>query len=108
VTVRDWITGHAIGVPAELTIKVLALLRADADRDAGQTAESCMAAATRSLDELLDSGRHGRDTALDLLAIDALTTYAFEHACESGKPDAVRALASDSARAVSKLSLARG
>ena len=44
----------------------------------------------------------------DLLAIDALTTYAFEHTCESGKPDAVRALASDGARAVSQLSSARG
>jgi hypothetical protein len=108
VTVRDWITGRAAGVPAELTTRILALLRADADKDAVAAGQLCMAAATRSLDELLAAGRYGRDSALDLLAIDALTTYAFEHACESGKPDAVHALASDGARAVSQLSIARG
>ena len=105
--VREWITGHAAGVPAELTAKVLEFLGADASKSADHAGELCLAAATRSLDALLASGRHGRDSALDLLAIDALTTYAFEHACESGKPDVVRALATDGARALSKLTTLR-
>lgn len=108
MTVRDWIVGRAAAVPAELTAHILAVLGPDADQGSQRAGALCLAAATRSLDELLAQGRYGRDSALRLLAIDALTTYAFEHASESGTPDAVRALASDGARAVSQLSLSRG
>jgi hypothetical protein len=107
VTVRDWIAVRATAAPAELTTQMLALLGADADQGVERAGELCLAAATRSLDGLLAAGRYGRDSALHLLAIDALTTYAFEHACESGNPDAVRALAHDGARAMSQLSIAR-
>jgi hypothetical protein len=108
VTVRDWIVGRASAVPSELTTQILALLGTDAEKGAERAAELCLSAATRSLDGLLAGGRYGRDSALYLLAIDALTTYAFEHACEAGKPESVRALAIDGARAVSQLSIARG
>ena len=108
MTVRDWIAGRSATVPPELTARILALLGPDGEQGAERAGELCLAAATRSLDGLLAGGRYGRDSALHLLAIDALTTYAFEHACESGKPDAVRALALDGAHAVSQLSIARG
>ena len=108
MTVRDWIVARAATVPSVLTAHILTLLGADAEQGAERAGELCLAAATRSLEGLLAGGRYGRDSALHLLAIDALTTYAFEHACESGTPDAVRALAIDGARAVSQLSIARG
>ena len=55
----------------------------DVSSDAAATAESCLAAAERALSGLVEAGRFGRDSALDLLAIDALATYAFEHASKS-------------------------
>jgi len=108
MTVREWIAGRSATVPSELTTRILALLGTDAEQGAERAGELCLAAATRSLDGLLADGRYGRDSALHLLAIDALTTYAFEHACEAGKPEAVRTLALDGARAVSQLAIARG
>lgn len=107
MTVRDWIVGRATAAPAELTTQILSLLGADADQDVERAGALCLATATRSLNALLDFGRYGRDSALHLLAIDALTTYAFEYACESGTPDGVLALATDGARALSQLSIAR-
>lgn len=80
MTVRDWIARRAPPPPPALTEQVLALLGADADASESRAGELCLAAATRSLDALLSENRFGRDSALELLAIDALTTYAFEHA----------------------------
>ena len=62
---------------------MLALLADDADADAAETADVCLAVAARALDALLAEGRFARESALGLLAIDALTTYAYEHASQS-------------------------
>lgn len=83
-TVRAWLSSRTARVRPELTERLFTALGRDADAPANRTAELCLAAAARSLDTLLSEGRFGRDSALDLLAIDALTTYAFEHASESG------------------------
>jgi hypothetical protein len=64
---------------------MLTALGPDAEVSAARLPEVCLAAAARSLDRLLAEGRFGRDSALGLLAIDALTTYAYEHA--SSAPD---------------------
>ena len=63
---------------------MLEFLGDDIARDASRTAELCLAAAERALRDLVSTERFGRDSALDLLAIDALATYAFEHASRSG------------------------
>jgi hypothetical protein len=83
-TVRAWLTSRTARVRPALTERLLAALGRDADAPASRTPELCLAAAARSLDSLLSEGRFERDSALDLLTIDALTTYAFEHASESG------------------------
>jgi hypothetical protein len=88
----EWIARRAPAPPATLTRQVLAALGRDADADETQTAELCLAAAARSLDGLLSESRFTRESALDLLAIDALTTYAYEHASQA--PDSERRLQS--------------
>lgn len=87
VTVRDWISSRSPKGRPALTDRVLAALGRDADAPESRTAELCLAAAARSLDELLAEGRFGRESALDLLTIDALATYAFEHGSEAAASD---------------------
>ena len=81
----------------------------DSGSDASRTAELCLAAAERALRSLVDAGRFGRDSALDLLAIDALTTYAFEHASLSGisEPELLR-FTEGGARLLGQLAVQRG
>ena len=71
---------------------MLEFLGDDIAGDATRTAELCLAAAERALRDLVSTERFGRDSALDLLAIDALATYAFEHASLSAvsEPELLR------------------
>lgn len=104
MTVRDWIVRRSTSVPEVLTERILGLLGSDGDQAEARTGEVCLAAATRSLEELLADGRYGRDGALYLLAIDALTTFAFEHASEADAgSEALRALATHGARTLAQL-----
>lgn len=95
MTVREWIAGRT-PPPPSLANRILAVLGADADADESEAAEICLAAAARALDALLAESRFARDSALELLAIDALTTYAYEHA--SSSRDGVRRLETFAAR----------
>jgi hypothetical protein len=102
VNIREWVAGRSSQVPDALTARVLALLGADADQSSSRAGEVCLAAARRSLDQLLAAGRYGRDSALDLLAVDALTTFAFEYASEAAAgATEIKHLAMDGARALS-------
>jgi hypothetical protein len=102
VTVRDWVKGRSTQVPDALTERVITFLGADADASASKAGEVCLTAARRSLEQLLASGRYERDSALDLLAVDALTTFAFEHASEaSGGAGDIKDLAMNGARSLS-------
>lgn len=80
MTVREWIERRPTQGPASLTQQVIAMLGADAGADESRAAEVCLSAASRALESLLEERRFAREHAADLLAIDALTTYAFEHA----------------------------
>lgn len=104
MTVREWIARRTPAPPPTLTRQVLAALGTDADADEAHTADICLDAAARALDGLLSENRFARDSALDLLAIDALTTYAYEHASlarESRK--ALQALAERGTRLLGQL-----
>jgi hypothetical protein len=108
VTVRDWIEQHTPRPPAALIARMLDMLGDDARRDASDAGALCLAAATRALDELVAAGRFGRDSALDLLAVDALTTFAFEHASgRAGSPRELLDLSDDGARRLGRLALQR-
>jgi hypothetical protein len=83
VTVREWVEQRTPRPPAALVRRMFDFLGDDVSGDATRTAELCLRAAERALARLVRAGRFGRDSALDLLAIDALTAYAFEHASAS-------------------------
>ena len=83
MTVREWVEQRTSRPPAALERRMFEMLGDDVSGDAAKAAELCLAAAERALRDLVEAERFGRDSALDLLAIDALTTYAYEHASTS-------------------------
>ena len=100
MNVRDWILEHAPApkTPAALTERMLVFLGDDARRDTREVADACLAAASRALDTLLAERRFERDSALDLLAIDALTTLAFAHASDGRTERELLKFSDDAAR----------
>lgn len=110
MNVRDWILEQSAPpkTPAALTERMLAFLGDDARRDAAEAADACLSAAARALQELLDAGRFGRDSALDLLAVDGLTTFAFAHASQRARDDReLLQFSDDGARLLGRLALQR-
>lgn len=109
MNVRDWVAQRSPQPPAALLRRVFDFLGDDVASDASRTAELCLVAAERALRSLVGTGRFGRDSALDLLAIDALTTYAFEHASLSGisEPELLR-FTERGARLLGQLAVQRG
>ena len=102
MTVREWVEQRSTQVPAPLIARVTELLGTDANQTANLAGAVCLAAAQRALEQLLVSGRYGRDSALDLLAVDALTTFAFEHVSEApGGAAEIKNLAMGGASALS-------
>jgi len=109
VNVRDWIVKESAApkTPAALVERMLAFLGDDARRDARDVSEACLAAAARALEELLAAGRFERDSALDLLAVDALTTFAFAHASQVRDDRGLLQFSDDGARRLGRLALQR-
>lgn len=88
MTVREWVEQRTPRPPEALVRRMSEFLGDDGSGDASSTADLCLRAAETALAGLLAAQRFGRDSALDLLAIDALTTYAFEHASLSSISEA--------------------
>jgi hypothetical protein len=109
VTVREWVEQRTPRPPEALVRRMFEMLGDDAAGDAARTSELCLSAAERALRGLVQSERFGRDSALDLLAIDALTTYAYEHASKSGvsEPELLR-FTERGAQALGKLAVQHG
>lgn len=63
--------------------QMLRLLGAAAEEPEARTSDACLSAASRALEGLLAGHRFAREDAAELLAIDALTTYAFEYASQT-------------------------
>lgn len=82
MTVRDWIVSRTPTTLPELTQRILEALGDDSSAPDSRAGELCLGAAARSLETLVSEGRFDRRHALDLLAIDALTTFAYEHASQ--------------------------
>ena len=87
MTVAHWLSTQSPEPPAELLAHIVAVLGADARRPVEETANVCLAVAARRLQELVTAGRFERESALDLLCVDALVTFAFEHASASAGKD---------------------
>jgi len=92
-TLAEWLSAREPAPPPALTDRLRAALGTHATRDAAEAAEACLAAGERLLCSVLDNASASRECALDLLAADALITYAFEAA--SSDPGALATRASD-------------
>ena len=108
MTIRDWIGSRMPEAPRALREQMIATLGRDADAPASRTAELCLAAAGRGLDSLLSDNRFTREYARELLAIDALTTLAFEYASQTPESeDQLAALAEHGINSLSQLATQR-
>jgi hypothetical protein len=81
-TVGAWLAAVTPAPPPALALRLAEMLAPFADRPVGELPEACVAAGERELAALLAAGSTSRDGALDLLAVDALVTYAFEVAAD--------------------------
>jgi hypothetical protein len=102
-TVGEWIATVEPRPPAALATRLESLLAPFASQPAERAPDACLEAGERLLDELLGSGSTSRGTALDLLAVDALVTYAFQAA--SDRPSDLDARA---ARAMARIAALPG
>ena len=78
-----WLDARRPLPPAALRARIDAALGRDLLADADDVSETLLAAGERLVRTLLDEDATSRGSALDLLAADALVTYAFEAASES-------------------------
>ena len=83
MTVGEWVASRAAGVPPHLLARVNEALGPARQLPSARVPEECVAAADRIVAELLSHDRTGRDSALALLAADALVTFAFEAAADA-------------------------
>ena len=81
-TVGEWLDGIEPPPPPALHQRLRELVAAGVARPVSEVPEVCLEAGERLLDALLASGSTSRATALDLLAVDALITYAFQAAAD--------------------------
>lgn len=91
MTVGEWVASRAAGVPPHLLARVHEALGPASQLPAARVPEACVAAADRMVGALLSHDRTGRDSALALLAADALVTFAFEAAADAPAQLAARA-----------------
>lgn len=82
MTLSAWLDARRPAPPARLRARIDAALGDALSNDASGAAEACLRAGERLAHELLRENATSRDSALDLLAADALVTYAFEAASE--------------------------
>jgi hypothetical protein len=101
VTVGDWLSARAPAPPSPLAERLQEALGARLSDDSGDAYESALATAESLLAELIALECAQRDRALDLLAVDALVTYAFEAASES--PDSLAARATSAMSEIARL-----
>lgn len=87
----DWLRQRTPTPPADLSARIQQTLPTRANADVSTAPDACVAAAEELLRELLSRPSSGRESALDLLTVDALVTYAFEAA--SDDPDTLIARA---------------
>lgn len=82
-TVGGWLASRMPPPPDLLHSRIAAALGPAAGRHVGETETACLEAAERVLTRLFADGIAGRRDAADLLAADALVTYALEFAADA-------------------------
>ena len=105
MTVREWLAQRQPAPPDALRARLEAVLGDAAEDDAAAATEVCLRAAERVVSELLRGDCASRESALDLLAADALVTYAFEAAADT--PGTLPATASAAMERIAALDAAQ-
>lgn len=100
-TVGEWLSGLQPPPPRALADHLALLLKSDLHRPVSDVPEVCLQKGEQMLSELMQSGSTERDTALTLLAVDALVTYAFDAA--SGDPAHIEERAANAMKRIAKL-----
>lgn len=91
VTFDAWLAARASGVPAELRVRLHELLSDELRAlPPASAVERLPEVAWERLASVLDRGGASRDAALDLLALDAIVTYALELSASVGGDIAAR------------------
>jgi hypothetical protein len=81
-TVGDWLASRTPAPPDLLRARIIAALGIHAEQSVADSEAVCLDAAERVLARLFSDGFAARGDAPDLLAADALVTYALEFAAE--------------------------
>ena len=102
-TVGQWLTALQPPAPPALAARLKLALAPFATQPVDRAPEACLDAGEQLLDDLLASGSTTRGSALDLLAVDALVTYAFQAAA-----DAPERLEARAARAMARIAALPG
>ena len=100
MTLAEWLRDRTPAPPPRLAERIQTVLAERTSRPVAEAPELCVAAAAELLHELFSRPTAGRASALDLLTVDALVTYAFEAAAADPATVEARATA-----AMSRLSL---
>jgi len=100
-----WLDQRAEPAPASLHARIVEAVCATASEDDDSHVEHSLRAGERLLSQLLDHGCGQRSDASDLLAADALVTYAFEAASEepSHTPRSIEERAAEAMRRIATL-----
>jgi hypothetical protein len=93
VTIRDWLDERTPPAPALLSARILNALGERVSQPSSDAPAQHLAGAESLLRDLLSRPTAGRESAVDLLVVDALVTYAFEAA--ASQPELVAARAGD-------------
>ena len=96
MTLREWLETRTPAPPPRLLQRIVEVLGPNAKAEA--SSEVLVDTAGRLLRDLTTQRTLGRESALDLLTVDALVTYAFE--CAADSPDT---LLDATARAMERL-----
>lgn len=91
-TVAEWVAQVEPVPPPALAQRLLEMIASDGTRPVDQVPEVCLDAAERALASMLETGSTSRDSALDLLTVDALVTYAFQAAADAPERIEARAM----------------
>ena len=83
MTLHEWLHEREPAPPPRLAARIDEVLGARGDEDSRDVSLLCLHAAEELLTELAARRSAGRESALDLLTVDALVTYAFEAAADS-------------------------
>jgi hypothetical protein len=93
VTIRGWLADRTPPAPDQLRARIADVLGDRVNQPVSDAAAEHIAGAEVLLRDLLSRPTAGRESALDLLVVDALVTYAFEAA--AAQPELLVARAGD-------------